>query len=372
VDKATFKELLTVCSSNVVMQTNDGYFFQTDGLAMGSPPAPQIANGWMSKFDARIKDNASLYNRYMDDILRNIDRNSVQDKLAEINNLHPCLKFTLEEETDQTIAFLDMKIARTGNTLNSTWYQKPTDTGLTMNYHSLAPVKYKRSVISGLVHRIFRACSTWRAVHESLWKAKEMLLKNQYPPSFFNPIIEKTLNAIIISTKIEENDPPEKSEEKEEEEQREEERKLVFVEYRGRASEKLENSLKKLQVPCKVVFTIRKLKTVLPSLKPTIDVSLRSKVVYKIECPCCNACYVGQTGRHLIYRIKEHQRKNSPVGAHFAACNVDLCMKNVKVIASTHKSLNYLMTLEALFINEIKPSMNTKDEYRSRALVIKL
>ena len=46
-------------------------------------------------------------------------------------------------------------------------------------------------------------------------------------------------------------------------------------------------------------------------------------------------------------------------------------MENVKVIASTFKSINYLMTLEAL-LKDIKPTINTKDEYRSRALVIKI
>ena len=30
------------------------------------------------------------------------------------------------------------------------------------------------------------------------------------------------------------------------------------------------------------------------------------------------------------------------------------------------------MTLEALFIKDIKPSINTKDEFRSRALTIKI
>ena len=133
----------------------------------------------------------------------------------------------------------------------------------------------------------------------------------------------------------------------------------------------LEGALKRLDAPCKVIFTLRKLKTCLPSLKPHVDVSLRSKVVYKIKCPCCNACYVGQTSRHLLCRVREHKRRSSPVGSHFVACNTELTMENVKIIASTLKSITYLMTLEALFINDIKPSLNTKDEYRSRALVIK-
>ena len=53
VDKETFKELLNICSRNVIMLTNDGYYEQIDGLTMGSPPAPMLANAWLSQFDQR-------------------------------------------------------------------------------------------------------------------------------------------------------------------------------------------------------------------------------------------------------------------------------------------------------------------------------
>ena len=45
VDKETFKELLRLCTCDALMQTHDGFYRQTDGLAMGSPPAPLLANG---------------------------------------------------------------------------------------------------------------------------------------------------------------------------------------------------------------------------------------------------------------------------------------------------------------------------------------
>ena len=57
---------------NVLMKTHKGFYRQTDGLAMGSPPAPLIANGWLSTYDPRIRENAKVYARYMDDILRSI------------------------------------------------------------------------------------------------------------------------------------------------------------------------------------------------------------------------------------------------------------------------------------------------------------
>ena len=64
VDPQTFVELVSLCSCNVVFLTNDGFYRQVDGLAMGGgPPAPQLANGWMSKFDKSIKENSTIYTR---------------------------------------------------------------------------------------------------------------------------------------------------------------------------------------------------------------------------------------------------------------------------------------------------------------------
>ena len=72
-----------------------------------------------------------------------------------------------------------------------------SDIGFIMNFHSLAPRKYKTSVISGFVHRIYRACSSWFLFHESLVKAKNILEQNQYPPTFYEPIVNATLDKIV-------------------------------------------------------------------------------------------------------------------------------------------------------------------------------
>ena len=90
VDKTTFKKvLLTMRSLKVLMLTNEGYFHQIDSLTMGNSPVSLIANCWLSIFDAIIKDDAIFYEQYMDDILRNIKENRIQNKLEQINNLHP-------------------------------------------------------------------------------------------------------------------------------------------------------------------------------------------------------------------------------------------------------------------------------------------
>ena len=118
-------------------------------------------------------------------------------------------------------------------------------------------------------------------------------------------------------------------------------------------------------------MTLRKLKTVLPSLKPKVETLLKSSVVYHITCPGCQASYVGQTDRHLITRFKEHSQRH-PFKTHLDECKVKLDEDCIKILHQTSKGVNYLETLEALYIREIKPEINTKDEWRSKELVIKL
>lgn len=362
VDKQTFIDLLTICSQNVIMLTNDGFHRQIDGLAMGSPPAPMLANGWLSQYDSIIKGNAVLYGRYMDDILRDIHKDFIDQTLNEINNLNPTsLKFTVERERNNRIAFLDMELHRNNKKLHSTWYTKSTDTGLIMNFHSLAPIKYKKSVVCGMIHRIFRSCSNYTTFHESLQKAKSILEKNQYPKSFIDPIIKNTLEK-LIRTDVE----------KEQVQEEEVEKKMFIVQYRGKISDEFQRSLFKINAPCRVVFTMRKLKNVLPSLKSSIDTPFKSWLVYKIKCPRCNACYVGYTRRHLSSRVNEHGNSKKPVGSHMRACEHVLNMADVTILARSSRSEKHLMILEALYIAQLKPSINTRDEFKSHKLVVNL
>ena len=164
---------------------------------MGPPPAPPLSNIWLSKYEPAIKDDAKLFERYMDDILRTIKESLIENKLSEINSLHPNLKFTLEVEQNGKLPFLDICIEHHESTLSFTWYCQPTDTRLILNSHAMAPKRYKRSVNQGFVYWIYRACSSWEKFHESLIKANDILEWNQYPPNFYEPIISATIEKIV-------------------------------------------------------------------------------------------------------------------------------------------------------------------------------
>ena len=138
VDKETFITLAAISCTNVILSIHDGTYRQIDGLAMGSPPAPPLSNIWLSKYEPAIKDDAKLFERYIDDTLRTIKESLIENKLSEINSLHPNLKFTLEVEQNCKLPFLDICIEHHENTLSFTWYCKSTDTGLILNFHAIA------------------------------------------------------------------------------------------------------------------------------------------------------------------------------------------------------------------------------------------
>ena len=54
---------------------------------------------------------------------------------------------------------------------------------------------------------------------------------------------------------------------------------------------------------------------------------------------------------------------------HFEMCGVVPTEDNVRILGKSRGEK--LLSLEALFIHKIKPTLNSKDEYRSRTLKLK-
>ena len=69
--------------------------------------------------------------------------------------------------------------------------------------------------------------------------------------------------------------------------------------------------------------------------------------------------------------FKEYLQKLSPIKGHKKDCDFEFTSDNVTIFGSTARGEKYLLTLEALFQYEIKPSLNTKEEYKSRTLTLK-
>ena len=68
---------------------------------------------------------------------------------------------------------------------------------------------------------------------------------------------------------------------------------------------------------------------------------LKSGIVYKLTCPRCVACFVGQTSRHMQTRFREHTKTQGPMRYHLQQCNTTLTDDNVDILASTSRGEGY-------------------------------
>jgi hypothetical protein len=80
----------------------DGAFYeQTDGVAMGSPLAPVIANYYMEHFEQAMSTASrkpTHWYRYVDDtfVVWPNGEEELHEFLDHLNNIHPNIKFTME------------------------------------------------------------------------------------------------------------------------------------------------------------------------------------------------------------------------------------------------------------------------------------
>ncbi|XP_022111650.1 uncharacterized protein LOC110990874, partial [Acanthaster planci] len=111
------------------------YYEQTDGAAMGSPVSAVIANLYMESFEEEALQSCppdcrpTLWKQYVDDTFVIAPWDQASRLLNHLNSLKPGIQFTIENEQDNSIAFLDTMVHREPDrSLTSTVYRKPTHT----------------------------------------------------------------------------------------------------------------------------------------------------------------------------------------------------------------------------------------------------
>ena len=80
-----------------------------------------------------------------------------------------------------------------------------------------------------------------------------------------------------------------------------------------------------------------------------------------------------QTNQPAFTNLLQRASKNQgSVKTHLHQCNTTITEEHIDVLSSTSRWESHLLTLEALYIQELYPKINTKDEYRSRTLTIRI
>ena len=109
---------------------------QVDGVSMGSPLAPILADICMTHIEQQLeqyddKNKIKICLRYVDDtfIIFNGKESDVQTLTDYANELHLKLKFTCETEKNYELPFLDVKVLKRRTKYETTVYTKETNTG---------------------------------------------------------------------------------------------------------------------------------------------------------------------------------------------------------------------------------------------------
>ena len=165
--KEQFRILLELAIKKSFILFNGQYYKQIDGVAMGSPLGPTLANIFLCHHEKNWLDNCSnefkaLYFKcYADDVFCLFrDEQYVQLFLDYMNSRHPNMTFTFENEVNNSLPFLDVKVIHSNHQFVTSIYRKPTFSGVYTNYSSFIPDLYKQNLVSTLLFRIFTVCSS--------------------------------------------------------------------------------------------------------------------------------------------------------------------------------------------------------------------
>ena len=100
---------------------------------MGSPVSVVIAEIVMQKIEDLImpciNDSITFWFRYVDDVITCVKNDHSTEVLSKINSINNNIQFTVEEESDSCLNYLDMKIIKKNNgSLKFDIYRKSTHT----------------------------------------------------------------------------------------------------------------------------------------------------------------------------------------------------------------------------------------------------
>ena len=165
--RSVLKGLLEFATKKSHFIFEGDYYDQIDGVAMGSPLGPVLANIFMCHFEEKWVFNSigrpSIWFRYVDDTFTLFDsKSNALHFLQNLNSCHVNIKFTIEFEENNVLPFLDVLIKRHNNIFSTSIYRKKTFTGLYTKWDSFTSRKYKVNVIRNLTFRCFRICSSPR------------------------------------------------------------------------------------------------------------------------------------------------------------------------------------------------------------------
>ena len=290
--------LLDFVLNTTYFQYGGEVYRQKFGAAMGSPVSPIVCNIFMEDLEQKAVSTAPeyirprLWKRYVDDILEVVKQGAVSDLTSHLNGIDPTgsIKFTHEEESNGSLAFLDMLISRRPDgSLKLQVYRKKTHTDQYLHFHSAHPLQHKLGVVRTLYDRNRNLVTLQQDQALEKQHIDNALKQCGYPKWAMEKV------------GVDMNNPRGRNN------REETPYGTVVIPYVKGLSESLRRSYGRynFQTAMKPVSTLR---NILVHPKDKRSMEDQCNVIYKIPCKSCKSSYIGQTGRNFGYRLKEHRQ----------------------------------------------------------------
>ena len=234
------------------------------------------------------------------------------DILSKTNAIHPTIHFTLEESENDTLPFLDTTVTfdRRQSSFDFSLHVKNVHSNSCLPFSSCVPISRKRALLTGENHRVSRN-SSLRNRQQSKAYLRRRFLANGFP----SRMIEDLFDCSPVPTVKTEGD-----------------QQLTFIKlpfYGERWKRQILSLARRCDLLKKVriIFETEKplslrfrLRRELPHCPPTCwtcetavykENCYKKFTVYQIQCKRCPKMYIGQTGRTIKSRIREHCTSSS-------------------------------------------------------------
>lgn len=369
------KELLEICTKEMHFTFDGKIYRQSDGVCMGSPLGPVLANVFMVDLEETIvpqlQTSMPTWRRYVDDTLTMVQKGKRNEIISSLNNFHPNIKFTHEIEKEGQIAFLDVLLTKEENgAIQTAVYRKPTNNSIYIHWESYAPKQWKVGTLFGIIRRAYEICSTKDALSKELAHVRRVFTTtNGYPHRLVTSIFRKVKQNIEESPQTQSDD----EEETLNDEPNDTQVLMLKVPYAGEAGESIIKSLKSTlrrnlptNLECRIVQTGTKLSKNF-NIKDKVDGKHLSNFIYHHKCKNkkCKEDYIGETSRRRSVRTTEHggKDKQSWVFKHSSSTKHPRAKDdNFTILATNYENKRKRKLAEAMYIRDQKPSLNKQKE----------
>ena len=355
-------KLMSLCVSNTYFTHNGKFYKQKQGLPMGSPISPLLANIWLDEIEkcflSTLSNPPRLWIRYLDDIftlVKNLEEN-LKSYLRRLNNVNDKIKFTEERENNKVLNFLDVQVTREEDRFDKKVFRKPAYAGNILHFNSNHPFGIKMGVLKSQIIRGLRITDkkNW---NEEIHTIKRIFQENGYPLWR----IEKQIKIVINNFQKNGKYIPTTK---------------VLKDKKGFMCLPDSSLTKKIKEKAKQfgIMTVTKQKKTINTTVSKFDRigsfnnNLNRGGVYEIPCKGCNKKYIGQTKRPIMKRMKEHKTatikndRSSEVANHVRQTGHHINWEGIRRVSGFENEYSKRMIRESIEINSRKDTMNVKSD----------